>query len=71
MSFTDDNAFNEYFDETETDIAAFNQDLAEMGLGEQREPMFGQKTMTVFRPALLPSFKAKQRKKIPLWGKEV
>lgn len=70
MSFTDDNAFNEYLTETETDIAAFNQDLANKGLGEQGKPMFGQKTMTAFRPALLPSFKAKQRKKIPLGEKK-
>lgn len=39
----DDNGFNEYLTKTESDIAAFNQELADKGLSGQGKPMFGQK----------------------------
>lgn len=41
MNFDDDEVFNEYLSETENDIAAFNQELAERGLSQQSRPMFG------------------------------
>lgn len=41
MNFQDDTAFNEYLTETETDIAAFNQELADSGLGQQGKPLAG------------------------------
>lgn len=44
MTFQDDAAFTEYLTETETDISAFNQELADSGLGQQGKPMFGKNT---------------------------
>ena len=71
MSFTDDNAFNEYLTETETDIAAFNQDLANKGLGEQGKPMFGQKNNDGVASGVASFIQSQTEKENSLGGKEV
>lgn len=43
MNFDTDEAFNEYLTETESGIAAFNQELANKGLSGQGKPVFGKK----------------------------
>lgn len=71
MSFTDDNAFNEYLTETETDIADFNQDLANKGLGEQGKPMFGQKNNDGVSSGVASFIQSQTEKENSLGGKEV
>lgn len=71
MSFTDDNAFNEYLTETETDIAALNQDLANKGLGEQGKPMFGQKNNDGVSSGVASFIQSQTEKENSLGGKEV
>ena len=71
MSFTDDNAFNEYLTETETDIAAFNQGLANKGLGEQGKPMFGQKNNDGVSSGVASFIQSQTEKENSLGGKEV
>ena len=71
MSFTDDNAFNEYLTETETDIAAFNQDLANKGLGEPGKPMFGQKNNDGVSSGVASFIQSQTEKENSLGGKEV
>lgn len=44
MSFQKDEDFESYLTETETDIAAINQELADKGLGQQGRPFFSQQT---------------------------
>jgi hypothetical protein len=41
MSFDTDEAFNEYLTESETDITAFNQELADKGLSGHGKPFMG------------------------------
>ena len=41
MNFDNDESFSEYLTETESDIAAFNQELADRGLGQQPKPLMG------------------------------
>lgn len=43
MNFETDEAFQEYLNEVETDITAFNQELADKGLTGQTKPIFGSK----------------------------
>ena len=43
MNFESDEAFAEYLSEVETDITAFNQELANSNLSGQSKPMFGKK----------------------------
>ena len=71
MSFTDDNAFKEYLTETETDIAAFNQDLANKGLGEQGKPMFSQKNNDGVSSGVASFIQSQTEKENSLGGKEV
>ena len=71
MSFTDDDAFNEYLTETETDIADFNQDLANKGLGEQGKPMFGQKNNDGVSSGVASFIQSQTEKENSLGGKEV
>lgn len=42
MNFKTDEAFNEYLSETQTDLDAFNQELANNGLGQHGKPAFNQ-----------------------------
>jgi hypothetical protein len=43
MNFETEEAFTEYLTEVETDITAFNQELADKGLTGQAKPIFGSK----------------------------
>lgn len=43
MSFENDEQFNEYLQATETGIKAFNQELADKGLGSTGKPILGQR----------------------------
>lgn len=71
MSFADDDAFNEYLTETETDIAAFNQDLADKGLGDLGKPMFGQRNNDGVSAGVASFIQSQTAKENPLSGKEV
>lgn len=41
MAFEDQDTFNEYLDDTRSDVASFGQELADKGLGHQSPPIFG------------------------------
>ena len=41
MAFEDQDTFNEYLDDTKSDVASFGQELADKGLGHQSPPIFG------------------------------
>jgi hypothetical protein len=41
MAFKDDDGFNEYLNDTKTDVATFGQELADKGLAGQGQPLFG------------------------------
>lgn len=41
MTFEDEDTFNEYLDDTRSDVASFGQELADKGLGHQSPPIFG------------------------------
>jgi len=43
MNFESDEAFTEYLTELDTDITAFNQELADKGLSQSTRPIFGKK----------------------------
>ncbi len=43
MSFTDDNAFNEYLTETKTDVESANQRVADSNLSTETRPFFANK----------------------------
>lgn len=67
----DDNAFNEYLTKTESDIAAFNQELADKGLSGQGKPMFGQKDNNGVSSGVAAFIQSQTQEKSPLTGKEV
>ena len=71
MSFADDDAFNEYLTETESAIAAFNQDLADKGLGDLGKPMFGQRNNDGVSAGVASFIQSQTAKENPLSGKEV
>ena len=67
----DDNAFNEYLTKTESDIAAFNQEMADKGLSGQGKPMFGQKDNNGVSSGVAAFIQSQTQEKSPLTGKEV
>jgi len=67
----DDNAFNEYLTKTESDIAAFNQELADKGLSGQGKPMFGQKDNNGISSGVAAFIDSQTKDKAPLMGKEI
>lgn len=71
MNFDTDEAFNEYLTETETDLVAFNQELADKGLGQQSKPMFGQQNKDGVSAAVSNFIEAKAKPENSLGGKEV
>lgn len=60
MNFENDDTFNEYLTETETDLAAFTQDVANQGLRSNGQP---------FVPTVQPTGKAAEAD-IEAWGKK-
>ena len=71
MSFDDDTAFNEYLTETESDIAAFNQELADKGLSQQSKPLFGKQTQEGVSKGVQDFIDSKTKPESSLGGKEV
>lgn len=71
MNFDTDEAFNEYLTETETDLVAFNQELADKGLSQQSKPMFGQQNKDGVSAGVASFIEAKTKPENSLGGKEV
>jgi len=71
MNFESDEAFGEYLTETETDLAAFSQELADKGLGLQTKPMFGQSNKDGVSAGVAQFIEAKTKPENGLGGKEL
>ena len=71
MSFESDEAFTEYLADTETDIAAFNQEMADSGLSQQSRPLFGKQTKDGVSSGVQAYIDAKAKPENSLGGKEV
>lgn len=73
MNFENDDVFNEYLTETETDLTEFNQDLANQGLGRFPKPGQGGFGKTDEVPAEVAAFINSQKPESAnnLGGKEV
>lgn len=71
MSFENDEAFNEYLGEVDTDITALNQELADKGLSGQSKPMFGKPNASGVSPAVAKFIESQGDKGKTLTGKEV
>lgn len=71
MNFETDEAFNEYLTETEADITAFNQELANKGLAGHSKPAFGKTGNDGVSAATTEYIASKTAKDNPLGGKEV
>lgn len=71
MNFETDEAFNEYLTETEADITAFNQELANKGLAGHGKPAFGKQSNDGVSTATTEYIASKTAKDNPLGGKEV
>lgn len=71
MNFDTDESFTEYLTETETDLAAFNQELADKGLGQHTKPMFGQQNKDGVSAAVTKFIEEKAKPENALGGKEV
>lgn len=67
----DEAGFNEYLTKTESDIAAFNQELADKGLSGQGKPMFGQKDNNGISSGVAAFIDSQTKDKAPLMGKEI
>lgn len=71
MNFENDQAFTEYLTELETDITAFNQELADKGLSGQNRPLFGNKTAEGVSSGVKEFIDSKKKDTNVLTGKEV
>jgi len=71
MNFDSEEAFTEYLTETETDITAFNQELANKGLAAQGKPIFGGKDQNGVSSAVSSYLTSKAEGNKSLTGKEV
>lgn len=74
MNFEKDEDFDSYLTETETDLAAFNQDLADQGLGANRKPFVATTTKEGVSTGVQAFVDSKDPKKAGndnLGGKEV
>lgn len=67
----DDAAFAEYLARTETDVTAFNQELANKGLAGHGKPMFGKTGNDGVSAGVNSYIATKEDKNNPLTGKEV
>lgn len=70
MNFETDEAFTEYLTEVETDITAFNQELADKGLTGHSKPIFGKETDGV-SSAVNDFIKDKKETEPSLGGKKI
>lgn len=72
MSFEKDEDFDKYLTETETDVAALNQELADKGLSEHGKPnVFGSKDKDGVSKATQAFIDSQAKDKNPLAGKEL
>lgn len=71
MNFDTEEAFNEYLTETESDIAAFNQEMADKGLSQQSRPMFGKANPDGVSKSVQDFIDSKTKPESSLGGKEV
>ena len=74
MNFEKDEDFDSYLTETETDLTAFNQDMADQGLGANRKPFVGGTTKEGVSNGVQNYIDSKDQKKAGaenLGGKEV
>ena len=71
MNFETDEAFNEYLAEFETDITAFNQELADKGLAGQGRPFMGGQNKEGVSATVAEYINSKTDDKKALSGKEV
>ncbi len=71
MNFESDEKFTEYLTETDTDITALKQELADSGLGQQGRPAFGQQNKDGVSQATLEYLKSKEKDADPMTGKEL
>jgi hypothetical protein len=71
MNFETDEAFTEYLNETETDITALNQELADKGLAGQGKPFFGNKNSDGTSSAVASFIASKTDDANKLGGKEI
>jgi hypothetical protein len=71
MTFKDEDGFNEYLNDTKTDVASFGQELADKGLGQQGKPFFGTVNQDGVSAGVQTYIKDKTDEGKSLGGKEV
>ena len=71
MSFDTDEAFEEYLTETEADITAFNQELADKGLANHGKPFMGGQNKDGVSSAVADFLESKKDGAKSLGGKEL
>lgn len=71
MSFSDEQTFTEYLNDTKNDVATFKQELADQGLGQQGKPNFGTVNTDGVSAAVQSYVKDKTEGGTTLTGKEV
>lgn len=71
MSFENNESFEEYLTETEADITAFNQEMADKGLGQQSGPLFGKANAEGVSTGVQAYVDSKTKPESELGGKEV
>lgn len=71
MSFESNESFEEYLTETEADITAFNQEMADKGLGQQSGPLFGKANAEGVSTGVQAYVDSKIKPESELGGKEV
>ncbi len=71
MSFSDEQTFTEYLNDTKNDVATFKQELADQGLGQQGKPNFGTVNTDGVSAAVQSYVKDKTEGGTMLTGKEV
>lgn len=71
MNFETDEAFNEYLAEFETDVTAFNQEMADKGLAGHGRPIMGGANKDGVSSSVASFIAAKTDDKAPLSGKEI
>lgn len=71
MSFSDEQTFTEYLNDTKNDVATFKQELADQGLGQQGKPNFGTVNTDGVSAAVQSYVKEKTEGGTTLTGKEV
>ena len=71
INFESEEAFAEYLNELDTDIAAFNQELADKGLSGQSKPLFGSKTADGVSSSVKEFVEGKSEGSGALTGKEI